>query len=168
MTDLGAELPDMEARYGVPGVWDPMSEWLQANGISLSDIPQMPALYVRGSTIVCESFYPDATERRSTLFLKTALAKFEREWPLVVDPPDGLLDTYDDARQEWLADQTVTALGRAGATVVYPAAGDTIVLVSSQEVDNKAMGHLHQVMMGVDVVVCDNITAVVHVKGGGA
>jgi hypothetical protein len=153
-----------------PRFWDPIAEWLTANDIKLSDIPMMPEIELGfdnagNRTIVMRSFYPNDVEKRTALFLRRGPALFIREWPLKAPIDDDVFEAYFHAQMDWVVSETVEALGRAGATVVRPARGDKILLLVAGPVSLAAQEQLHEIVGDVDLLVIDNVTAVVHAKG---
>lgn len=149
---------------------DPFADWLAANNIPLDRIVMMPEISVTsggaGGQIWIQSPYRSEDDTTGAMFLNRWPGTWMQEYPLIVEPDEDMLAAYEVARQEWLIHETVSALGRAGATVLRPVAGDSLVLFVTERITDEVMEILAGLIPAeVRFAVLDGVTAVVHASG---
>lgn len=164
--------------------FDPIKEWLLANGVDLHKTPSWPEIEIRRELQSCRLDAPPVPDtlrvqqfvyRQKQEFRQSALVKMGNhldlptrmaEFPLLVALDDGLWAEYPKMRERAQRAQIIDALGSAGATVIHAAEGDRLLFVTSTGWGNPAEADaardmLRKAFPGVEILLMGGCDVVV-------
>ena len=154
-------------------IFDPIREWLLANGVDLHRTPSWPDIQFGEDVFRIQQLtYRQDGEFKQSAFIKMGGHGYVPmrwvEMPLVVPMGPDLQAEYPRLREDVARSLLIEEIGRAGANVISVGDGDSLIFVFSSLGDGSMEAGaelLHKALPGVKVVIVDGCEAVIKAKG---
>jgi hypothetical protein len=164
-----SEPPCVGAVGYTPNPVDPMRLWLEANGLTMEQIPLWPEIEIKDGRMRIERM--QRWDDHEQHYLLGQPFTWMSGWIDLKRPmPDELWETYERNRDRALIDRTLTRLGKTGATVVRLEGGDGLMFITSDRTADKgvfddAQTHLRGALPGVEITLVMGFDTVMHRAG---